>query len=362
MKLTTERAGVAMRYRLLWLLLLAPCAFGSGVRAAGCDPDGKVKYICGMIAPEDLVPVPRSPWVVASGYTAGGAIHLIDTRNHSTTLAFPTASPLLRHDRKTYADCPGPLDPNEKEKFSAHGLNIRAGTGTVHTLYVVHHGFRESVEVFEIDAKANPPSLTWVGCAVPPPTVNMNSVSPVPDGGIVVTNISRRNPPGTPAPRPGSSTGELWEWHPSDGWKMVPESEAILPNGIEVSKDGKWYYVNLWGAAKVMRMSRGQTPVKKDIVDLDFNPDNIRWQADGSLYTAGQGASTPQRIGECLRKFCADGTTNVARIDPQTLKVQSIIRDTNKENFISSTVALRVGNEIWLGTSHSDRVARYPAP
>src|SRR5689334_16573345 len=108
-----------MRCRLLWLLLLAPCAFGSGARAAGCDPDGKVKYICGMIAPEDLVAIPRSPWVVASGYTAGGAIHLIDTRNYSTIQAFPTASPLLRQDRKTYADCPGPLDPNEKEKFSA---------------------------------------------------------------------------------------------------------------------------------------------------------------------------------------------------------------------------------------------------
>jgi hypothetical protein len=354
-----------MRHRFLWLLLLAPFAFGSdAARAAGCDPDGKVKYICGMIAPEDLIAIPRSPWVVASGYTAGGAIHLIDTRTSSTTQAFPSGTPRLRQDRKTYADCPGPLDPNEKEKFSAHGLNIRAGSGSVHTLYVVHHGFRESVEVFEIDAKANPPSLTWIGCAVPPATVNMNSVSPVPDGGIVVTNIARRSPPGTPAaaPRPGGNTGELWEWHPSDGWKMVPDSEAQLPNGIEVSKDGKWYYVNLWGAAKVMRMSRGQTPVKKEFVDLDFNPDNIRWQADGSLYTTGQGAPTPQRIGECLRKFCADATTNVARIDPQTLKVQSLIRDTNKENFVSSTVGLRVGNEIWLGTSHSDRVARYPAP
>ena len=61
----------------------------------------------------------------------------------------------------------------------------------------------------------------------------------------------------------GGNTGELWEWHPSGGWKMVPDSEGQLPNGIEVSKDGKWYYVNLWGAAKVMRMSRGQTPVKK---------------------------------------------------------------------------------------------------
>ena len=42
------------------------------------------------------------------------------------------------------------------------------------------------------------------------------------------------------------------------------------------------------------------------------------------------------------------------------MKVESIIRDASKENFVSSTTGLRVGKEIWLGTSHSDRVARYP--
>ena len=140
-----------MRFRPLLVLLLAPYVLSAGsIRAAGCDADGKVKYICGMIAPEDIIAVPRSTWVVASGYTAGGAIHLINTRTLATTQVFPTANPKLRLDKKSYASCPGPLDPNEKEKFSAHGLNIRAGSGSVHTLYVVHHGFRESVEVFEI--------------------------------------------------------------------------------------------------------------------------------------------------------------------------------------------------------------------
>jgi sugar lactone lactonase YvrE len=230
-------------------------------------------------------------------------------------------------------------------------------------VYVVHHGFRESVEVFEIDTKPNPPTFTWIGCAVAPETVSMNSISPVPDGGFVVTNIVRRNLTNVQElMRTGGNTGELWEWHPGEGWKMVPDSEAPTPNGIEVSRDGRWYYVNLWAAGKVMRMSRGQSPVKKDFVQVDFHPDNIRWQTDGSLYTAGQGGPTSQRIAECLNRFCPDATTNVARIDPQTLSVRQIIRDSNKEHFISSTTGLQVGKEIWLGTSHSDRIARYPAP
>ena len=353
-----------MRLRLLLVLLFAPCVLSGGAaRAAGCDPEGRVKFICGVIAPEDIIGVPRSEWVIASGYTAGGAIHLVNTRDYTARQVFPAASPRLRLDSKTYASCPGPLDPAEKEKFSAHGLNLRAGAGSVHTVYVVHHGFRESIEVFEIDTKPGSPTFTWIGCAVAPETVSINSVSPVPDGGFVVTNIVRRNLPNVQElMRNGGNTGELWEWHPKEGWKMVPESESPAPNGIEASKDGRWYYVNLWSVGKVMRMSRGQTPAKKDFVEVGFHPDNIRWQADGSLYTAGQGASTPQRISECLNKFCADATTNVTRIDPQTMKAQQIIRDSNKEQFISSTTGLQVGKEIWIGTSHSDRIARYPMP
>ncbi len=38
-----------------------------------------------MIAPEDLVPVPGTDWVVASGYTAGGAIHLINTKDYTSS-------------------------------------------------------------------------------------------------------------------------------------------------------------------------------------------------------------------------------------------------------------------------------------
>jgi len=220
------------RFALLLVSLVTLSLPGGTAKAAACDPDGKVKFICGMIAPEDLVPVPRTDWVIASGYTAGGAIHLINVRDYTTTQLFPTATPRVKLDAKTYAACPGPLDPAEKEKFSAHGLNLRLGTNGVHTVYVVHHGFRESVEVFEIDTRPKTPTFTWVGCAVPPPVVSMNSVSPVPDGGFVVTNIMRRDIPNLQERmRSGGNTGELWEWHPADGWKAVPESEAPLPNG-----------------------------------------------------------------------------------------------------------------------------------
>ena len=105
-------------------------------------------------------------------------------------------------------------------------------------------------------------------------------MSPVPGGGFVTTNFAPRGGNAVAAALKGSNSGEVWEWQSKDGWKIVPGSESPGPNGIEASRDGNWLYVNLWPVKKVMRLSRGKTPVQKDVIDLPFHPDNIRWQAE----------------------------------------------------------------------------------
>jgi hypothetical protein len=351
-----EAMRMKSRLFLTGLLVCTAVLPAATVQSGRCDPDGKVNFICGVPSPEDLVAVPRSDWVIASGYVRGG-VHVINSRNYSTTQLFPAASPRERFDNKTYASCPGPLDPGEKEKFSAHGLAIAPGTDRVHIVYLVHHGFRESIEVFEIDTRPATPTLTWIGCVVAPKTAGLNSVTPLPEGGFATTNPNRR-----PATQDPNNTGEVWEWNAKDGWRIVPGSESAGPNGIELSRDGRSFYVNLWSARKVMRLSRGQTPPVKDVVDVRFQPDNIRWQADGTLLTAGQGGPTMQSVIQCLMKVCADAASVVARIDPRTFSAQEIIRYPANERFYSSTVALQVGREIWIGTITGDRIARYPIP
>ena len=350
-----------MRFVLAGLIITTSFLTGGTTRATACDPEDGVAFICGGISPEDLVPVPRSEWVIASGYQGGGGVHLINRRDFTSIHVFPTARPRGRPDTQTYTSCPGPIDPSEKEAFSAHGLNVRPGAGGVHTVYVVRHGLRESIEVFELDVSTNSPAFTWVGCVVAPGTANLNSVSPLPEGGFVATNFMRRgDPAAAQALVEGGNTGEVWEWQPAAGWRVVPGSESPGPNGIEASRDGKWLYVNLWPVRKVMRLSRGQTPVTKDVVDVGFHPDNIRWQEDGTLLAAGQGGPTLQRVLECISSVCADATSNVARIDAPTLRVQDIVRYPANAHFFSATSALQVWNEVWMGSINGDRIARYP--
>jgi sugar lactone lactonase YvrE len=320
--------------------------------AAACNPVGNVRFVCGQQAPEDLVVLPGSQWIVAGAFAGTGGINLINVRDHSTHLAFPGAASRERLDAKTYNTCPGPPDAGDKAKFATHGLALRAGRNSTHTLYAVHHGGRESIEVFEVDAREKVPVLTWVGCAVAADPIGLNSVVALPEGGFIATDFLARgiDAAGRGRMLAGENNGALWEWHTATGWKMVPGSEAAGANGLEISKDGKLLYVAAWGSQSFFRLSRGQTPVKRDSVPLGFRVDNIRWAPDGSIFAAGQGGVAPMQ------------TSNVVKIDPATLKVQELIRHPNSAEFGSGTVAVQVGKEIWVGSFRGDRIAIFPAP
>ena len=269
--------------------------------AAACDPVGDAQFVCGQSGPEDLVAVPGAPWVLASGYAEdSGGICLIDTRDLTTTVLAPTASPRERHDRVAYGSCPGPIVSVEKENFSTHGLYLDAGTGNVHTVYATHHGTRESVEVFELDLGGQTPVLTWIGCAVAPDTVNLNSVVSLPGDGFAATSFRDRGTPIEPL-MTGAISGAIWEWHTDTGWAIVPGSETSEPNGIEISPHGRWFYLAAWGTQAVARISRGRTPVERDELPTEFRVDNLRLAPDGSILATGQGSKGSSRRSSATR-------------------------------------------------------------
>lgn len=319
----------------------------AGPAAAACDPDGDVQFLCGPVSPEDLIAIPQSPWVIVSSMEDEGHLYLADTRDHAATVLFPTGTSRPQHDTATYGACSGP----PTAQFRPHGLSLRLGTGDSHTLYVVGHGGREAVEVFRLDTGGASPTLTWVGCVVAPETVGLNSVAALPDGGFAVTNFQ-------------FTEGELWEWQPTAGWAKVPGSETAGPNGLVVSPDGRWFYIGGWGTQSLIRLSSGQTPVQKDAVDVGFHVDNVRWAPDGSLLAAGQGRTGEATVSDCgSTGDCAGLTSRVARVDPQTLTAQEIVRYPSNDLVILGTAAIQVGEEIWLGAAGGgDRIARFPAP
>ena len=313
--------------------------------AAQCDPDGDVQFVCGPGNPEDLAAVPESPWVIVSAMVADGGLYATDARDHTSTPIFPLETSAPRHDTATYGSCPGP----DTSGFQPHGLGMRPGADGVHTLYVVRHGDREAIEVFEVDAGGDSPAVTWVGCAIAPEGVRLNSVAALPDGAFVATHF-----------RPDG--GELWEWQPGAGWSEVPGSATAGPNGIEASADGRWLYIGGWGTQSLIRLSRGQTPIVTDSVNVGFHIDNVHFAPDGSLLAAGHAGSGPDSIFACIREGDCDGiTSRAARVAPDSLAAEEVVRYPSNDLLIVGTAAIEVGDELWVGgIGGGDRIARFP--
>jgi hypothetical protein len=312
---------------------------------------GRLKLICGQQAPEDLVVVPGDQWIVASAYTGSG-VNLIRVRDGVSLRAYPTVANRRRIDEKKYPACPGPPDTVPNARFTTHGLWLQPGPATVHTLFVVGHGTRESVEVFEIDTRPATPIVTWIGCVIAPEPIGLNSVRGLPGGGLIATNFRARSGPLEPRERllAGERQGELWEWHSGAGWKKVAGSESSGPNGVEISNDGRWYYVAAWGSQSFFRLSRGTASPERDEIRLGFRVDNLRWARDGSLYAAGQTGTREE----------PDTSTVIVKINPETLAVREVYRRPDDPTFRAGTVAVEVGNELWVGSYMGDRIAVVP--
>jgi hypothetical protein len=309
-----------------------------------CVPGPNV--VCDQIGPEDLVAL-GPDWVAASMYptNAPGGLVVVRVRDRMPFKVYPAADSKDAPDKKTYPDCPG---PPSRDRLSTHGLYVEPGSGPRYKLFAVGHGAREAIEVFSVDTSTPTPTATWLGCAIAPDPIGLNSVRGLPDGGFITTNFLPRGGTREATQRMmgGEHNGELWEWHTATGWQKVPGSQAAGANGLELSADGRTIYVAAWGSQSFFRVTRGIAPPRRDEIPLGFRVDNIHYAHDGSLWAVGQ----------------TDGGWKAVKIDPRTLAVREVVDRKDTPEFGAGTVVLEVGNDLWVGSFRGNRIAIIPAP
>lgn len=347
--------------KLKCFVLLSALTIGAAARAADdCAPAGGLDFVCGPKNAEDLVLVPGTQWIIASGMADGASLSLIDARNRTASGLYPGPQPQAKHDAAAFPDCGTPPDA---AKLQTHGLNLRPGAGGHSTLYAVAHGERESIEVFDVDAGGPKPTLTWKGCVPMPQGLPANSVASFADGSLVATVLLM---PGktfadSVAMRP---TGAVYEWSPGKrGFTLVQGMELPGNNGIETSADGREIYVVSSGFQTIVAFSHAN-PAKqlRTTRQLPITPDNLHRAPDGRLLTAGMANDVPecggppgpqhdlQRLSTCPR-----GTIAIA-IDPATMKDTVLVTTPAIPSFSNATMVLMLGRQFWLGTFSGDRV------
>jgi hypothetical protein len=347
--------------RTIYFLLFVITALGAWsaktiAQTSACAPSGGLNFICGLQAPEDLVLVPNTRWLIASGMMAGSGLHLIDTQAKTSRSLFGPGISEFREDKTKFASCPGSLDPKQA---ILHGLSLRPAQSGRYTLYATNHGGRESIEVFEVDARAATPTAKWIGCVLMPNNWAANSVAVFKDGAIVATVLVL---PGKTFQDvwAGLNTGLVVMWTPgAKEFKTLVGTELPGNNGIETSQDDREFYVASIGLRRIVAYSRANPSKPLRFAQLkEFGPDNIRFVGD-RLYTAGiieeeAACGGPPKKPEDIQ--CPRGWV-VDAIDPKTMAVTEIARGPRAVPYTGTATAIPVGGNLWLSSFNVDRVA-----
>jgi hypothetical protein len=140
----------------------------------------------------------------------------------------------------------------------------------------------------------------------------------------------------------------------------IPGSEGSAPNGVAISRDETEIFVAQWGEANIYRVSlvEDASRMRREKASLDHHPDNLTWTDDGRLLVAGQAGSVSQ-ILECgeVEKGGCGLDYGVYAIDPNTFEVDQLF--TGKG---AASVALEVGDDVFVGAFSGDQVERVSRP
>lgn len=136
-------------------------------------------------------------------------------------------------------------------------------------------------------------------------------------------------------------------------------------NGIEISADGKEFFVASSGLFNVSAFSNtNPARLLRRTKTLGFVPDNLHMSSEGELITAGLNVDDPvcgkvkqsqefdlEAFASCPRAF------TVWAIDPDTMEGRALATGPANGQFSNISMALPVEGELWIGTFAGDRIA-----
>jgi len=329
----------------------------------GCGAVGDVEFVCGPRNAEDLVQIPDTDWIISSGMAAGAGFYAIDANSGEWS---PLAASSW-YESDLLPRCGGPPPADD---FESHGLNIRAQGNGQSTLYVVGHGAREAIEVFDVSVTETGPSLIWKGCVPMPAGLAANSVASFADGSIVVTVLFMPGMTFADAVVDKRPTGAVYKWSPGDaGMSLIEGSELPANNGIEVSADGEEIYVASSGLQTIVTFANSNPTEQLGTTGpLPITPDNVHMSPDGKLLTAGMKNDVPECGGPpgpqhdiAILSACPRGSIAI-EIDPATMEHRVLVETEALEEFSNATMVLPAAGQYWFGSFSGERIARVPLP
>lgn len=328
-----------------------------------CEPADGITPDCRFRNPEDLVPSPSGREILVSqfsdmeGRNAGSLVaYAPDSQASPIRPLFPGVGRIEPAEGWGEVDC----TPPDAATFAPHGIDIEQIVTGEHVLYVVNHGGRESVELFEVLEDATGIELIWRGCVMAPEDGYFNDLVVLQSGEFRVSQMLPRSANATWATLrmlfTDHAPGYVYHWSPANGFERLPGSDAKFANGVEQSADERFLFVNSYLGNEVIKVDTA-TGERVGSVAV-ASPDNLAWSPTGELLAAshlgglsGTLACADLESGSCGFRF------QIVAIDPETL-ASRVLLDHEGAPMGAATVALPFGDSVYLGTFAGDRIAR----
>ncbi len=357
---------------LTGVALLTGCVDRS-VIITDCQAVGDKTPLCGWQRPEDMELLDDGKTLIVSQMEMGhgrvpGAIALLDTVSGEKR-----ELPVIEESDELWGD--QQCTQSVGDHLGPHGIHLSTRTDGRQQLLVVNHGQRESVEFYELLSERDDETdvdeaplgyrLQWRGCAVAPQGSFLNDVVALPDGGFAVTHMFTKGdaPVGTLSSAElkalfGFNPGHLLRWGAS-GYERLGNFSGDYPNGLQISPDAQYLFVNLWAesAMKKVSLATGEVVAEVDVM----HPDNSQWDGDGRLLVTGHDFSLHDlRVCNDLEEGTCPAAFYVIAVDTDAMTSEPLLRIEGAP-MGAGTVTQRVGEHWYVGSFLGDRVLKLPA-
>ncbi len=278
--------------------------------------------IRGLNNAEDMVQIGDTKWILAGNLGdqswKKGGLYLIDSESLEWMEAKIDFSGAAAEGYEQISD---------PELFSSHGIAIESIGENRFEVYGVNHGGRESIEIFDLTVHDDATTIVWKGSVPTPGGMRGNAVAPLSDGFLVTIPMTDNNLGTFLDFLAGKPTGAVYQWTAQEGYREIPGSKLAGNNGIAVSPDEKWAFVNGYSDRSVTRISLADDQIEPVKTHLSFLPDNIRYSADGTLLVTGQDSNilTVVLLTNGTSIGVSPTDTAVVQLDPETMEVAEVL-------------------------------------
>ena len=327
----------------------------------GCEAVGEIKPVCGMQTPEDIAALPDDQFLLLSNFSGmshgTGTIGLFDTRSDSLVQLFPALDGTGLESQAGWGESSCP--PPDSSVFRPHGTHLHQLDDGRWRYLVVNHGGRESIELFELLPAGAESELLWRGCVLPTADTVMNDVVGLDNGDIVFTRMFHEMAEGVNLKSLlRMDTGDIWRWSAGGGLRLLPGTDASMPNGIEISADNRYVFANMYFEEEVWKIDAdtGEVVGKATAAFAD----NSAWGSDGRLWIASHSGGLLE-LSVCLKSQvepCA-ASFEIIALDPESMATELVFAHRGPP-MGAATVAVPLGGRVYLGSFVGDRLVSVP--